>query len=66
MHLREAPIPPGQINPLVPEALKGTFAAFALPDSYGIRQLKALALAGLTHLHLLPVFDQAAQRPAAV
>ena len=44
-------------DPLVPDDLKGTFKAFTLPDTYGIRHLKALVKAGLTHLHLLPVFD---------
>ncbi len=44
-------------DPTVPAELKGTFAAFTLPDSLGMTHLKALAAAGLTHLHLLPVFD---------
>jgi pullulanase-type alpha-1,6-glucosidase len=44
-------------DPMVPEALKGTFKAFTLPDTYGTNHLKRLASAGLTHLHLLPVFD---------
>jgi pullulanase len=42
---------------LVPEALRGTYLAFTLEDSHGVRHLRALAEAGLTHLHLLPVFD---------
>jgi pullulanase-type alpha-1,6-glucosidase len=41
----------------VPAALRGTFRAFALGNSYGIQHLKALRTAGLTHLHLLPAFD---------
>ncbi len=41
----------------VPDALKGTFAAFTLPDSHGMRHLRSLAAAGMTHIHLLPVFD---------
>lgn len=41
----------------VPENLRGTFAAFTVADSNGMKHLKALAEAGLTHLHLLPVFD---------
>lgn len=41
----------------VPEALRGTFAAFALPQSNGMRHLQGLAQAGLTHVHLLPAFD---------
>ena len=44
-------------DPLVPNDLKGTYKAFTLRNSYGIRHLKALVLAGLTHLHLLPAFD---------
>ena len=41
----------------VPDELKGTFMAFTLPDSNGMRHLQALQEAGLSHLHLLPVFD---------
>ncbi|MCS6849420.1 MAG: pullulanase-type alpha-1,6-glucosidase [Anaerolineae bacterium] len=41
----------------VPERLRGTFAAFTLADSNGMRHLRALAEAGLTHIHLLPAFD---------
>ena len=44
-------------DPSVPEALKGTFKAFTLPNSYGVRHLRALEAAGLSHLHLLPTFD---------
>ena len=44
-------------DPLVPDELKGTFKAFTLPDTNGVNHLKALANAGLTHLHLLPLFD---------
>ncbi|MFB4274131.1 pullulanase-type alpha-1,6-glucosidase [Nonomuraea sp. MTCD27] len=42
----------------VPAALRGTYAAFGL-DSAGMRALRALAEDGLTHVHLLPVFDLA-------
>ena len=41
----------------VPEALKGTFAAFALPATHGTRHLRGLSRAGLSHVHLLPAFD---------
>lgn len=41
----------------VPENLRGTYRAFTLDDSDGVQHLRALAEAGLTHLHLLPVFD---------
>jgi hypothetical protein len=40
----------------VPQPLRGTYAAFSV-DSDGTRHLRALVEAGLTHLHLLPVFD---------
>jgi pullulanase len=43
-------------DPTVPEKLRGTFLAF-MPDSNGSRHLRALAEAGLTHVHLLPAFD---------
>jgi len=41
----------------VPEPRRGTFAAFATPNSAGMRHLRRLADAGVTHLHLLPAFD---------
>jgi pullulanase-type alpha-1,6-glucosidase len=41
----------------VPEALRGTFKAFTVAESNGMRHLTGLARAGLTHIHLLPVFD---------
>ena len=41
----------------VPAELQGTYKAFTLPDSNGMRHLAALAEAGLSHVHLLPVFD---------
>ncbi|NTU62021.1 MAG: pullulanase-type alpha-1,6-glucosidase [Chloroflexi bacterium] len=41
----------------VPEAERGTFKAFAELDSNGMKHLKRLADAGLTHVHLLPAFD---------
>jgi pullulanase-type alpha-1,6-glucosidase len=44
-------------DPTVPTALKGTFKAFTLPLSAGSLHLRSLALAGLTHVHLLPSFD---------
>ena len=43
-------------DPTVPQELRGTFRAFAL-DTHGTRHLRALARAGLTHVHLLPAFD---------
>ena len=41
----------------VPEALRGTFKAFATENTDGTNHLKSLAEAGLTHVHLLPTFD---------
>lgn len=41
----------------VPAQLRGTFRAFSLGDSAGVRHLRALAEAGVTHVHLLPVYD---------
>ncbi|MDP9862279.1 MULTISPECIES: pullulanase-type alpha-1,6-glucosidase [Streptosporangium] len=40
----------------VPAERRGTYAAFA-GDSTGMRELRRLAGDGLTHVHLLPVFD---------
>jgi pullulanase-type alpha-1,6-glucosidase len=44
-------------DPSVPANLKGTFKAFTLPLSLGMLHMRSLALAGLTHVHLLPSFD---------
>lgn len=41
----------------VSEPNRGTFKAFTETNSNGMKHLKALADAGLTHIHLLPVFD---------
>ncbi len=41
----------------VPAPLRGTYAAFAEPASDGVRHLRRLADAGVTDVHLLPVFD---------
>ncbi len=46
-------------DPTVPEALRGTYAAFGLTGTAGTEHLRALADAGLTHVHLLPTFDLA-------
>ncbi|NRQ39568.1 pullulanase-type alpha-1,6-glucosidase [Nonomuraea sp. NN258] len=42
----------------VPAGLRGTYAAFT-GEWRGMRELRALAGDGLTHVHLLPVFDLA-------
>lgn len=41
----------------VPALHRGRYRAFAEADSDGVRHLRALAQAGLTDVHLLPVFD---------
>jgi pullulanase-type alpha-1,6-glucosidase len=41
----------------VPAAERGTYLAFTRPESAGMRHLRMLADAGLTHVHLLPAFD---------
>ncbi|MDP0498994.1 MAG: DUF3372 domain-containing protein [Verrucomicrobiota bacterium JB022] len=41
----------------VPAHLRGSFAAFTCTESTGMQHLKAHAEAGLTHVHLLPIYD---------
>lgn len=41
----------------VPEGFRGTYMAFTESGSNGMQHLRDLADAGLTHIHLLPVFD---------
>ncbi|MEW6870219.1 pullulanase-type alpha-1,6-glucosidase [Trueperella pyogenes] len=41
----------------VPQHLRGTYEAFALDDSAGVRHLRELAKAGMNMIHLLPTFD---------
>ncbi len=41
----------------VPAALRGTYGAFAVSSSSGMKHLRALAAAGLTTVHLMPVND---------
>jgi pullulanase-type alpha-1,6-glucosidase len=43
----------------VPAADRGKYAAFTHASSNGMRHLRALAAAGVTDLHLLPIFDLA-------
>ncbi len=52
-HVRDFSINDGS----VPEAHRGTYLAFTDSGSNGMQHLIALAKAGLTHIHLLPVFD---------
>jgi pullulanase-type alpha-1,6-glucosidase len=41
----------------VPARLRGTYGAFAVSSSNGMKHLRALAAAGLTTVHLMPVND---------
>ena len=41
----------------VPEEQRGLYLAFTQSNSDGMKHLESLAKAGLTHIHLLPVFD---------
>ena len=41
----------------VPEAQRGRYTAFEAQDSHGIHHLRRLRAAGVTDVHLLPVFD---------
>ncbi|KAK9836409.1 hypothetical protein WJX84_012438 [Apatococcus fuscideae] len=41
----------------VPAELRGKYLAFAEQASQGVRHLKELQAAGLTHVHLLPAYD---------
>lgn len=40
-----------------PEAFRGKFKAFTETDSVPVKHLKQLSKNGITHLHLLPIFD---------
>lgn len=53
LHLRDFSI----ADVSVPENERGTFMAFTEQNSAGMKHLKALADAGVTHIHLLPAFD---------
>lgn len=44
---------------IAPEEFRGTYKAFSILESNGMKHLAALAQAGLTHLHILPAFDMA-------
>ncbi|RZA36564.1 MAG: DUF3372 domain-containing protein [Lysobacteraceae bacterium] len=44
-------------DPSVPQEKRGKYTAFGETASNGMRHLKALAKAGLTDIHLLPVYD---------
>jgi pullulanase-type alpha-1,6-glucosidase len=53
LHVRDFSI----TDETVPVAQRGTYKAFTNSESAGMRHLRGLARDGLTHIHLLPVFD---------
>jgi pullulanase/glycogen debranching enzyme len=53
LHVRDFSI----LDASVPPADRGKYGAFSHAGSEGMQQLAALARAGLTDIHLLPVFD---------
>lgn len=53
MHVRDFSIS----DETVPETHRGTYRAFSDAESNGVKHLQSLAEAGLTHVHLLPMFD---------
>lgn len=53
LHIRDFSIADESVDPL----LRGTYLAFTSQNSAGVRHLKELAEAGLTHVHLLPSYD---------
>jgi pullulanase/glycogen debranching enzyme len=53
LHVRDFSIS----DPSVPEAQRGKYLAFTAAESEGMRHLRALAAAGITDVHLLPVYD---------
>ena len=53
LHVRDFSIADASVS----AQAQGRYAAFTETDSRGMRHLRALAEAGLTDLHLLPVFD---------
>jgi len=55
LHLRDF----SWYDPLVSKDNRGTFRAFSTSGSWGMKHLSALTDAGLSHIHLLPVFDVA-------
>ena len=53
LHLRDFSV----TDASVPAAHRGKYLAFTQADSNGMRHLQALRAAGVTDIHLLPVFD---------
>ena len=55
LHVRDFSASDASVRP----AWRGKYLAFTEPDSLGKRHLRAMAAAGLTDVHLLPIFDLA-------
>ena len=55
LHVRDFSVSDATVRP----AWRGKYLAFTEPASSGMQHLRALARAGLTDVHLLPVFDLA-------
>jgi pullulanase len=55
LHVRDFSLTDATVRP----AWRGKYLAFTEPASNGMKHLKALARAGMTDVHLLPVFDLA-------
>nr|WP_225845194.1 pullulanase-type alpha-1,6-glucosidase [Streptomyces sp. HPF1205] len=53
LHIRDFSV----ADPTVPAADRGKYTAFTDTASAGMTHLRALAKAGITHVHLLPAFD---------
>ena len=53
LHVRDFSL----IDDTVPAAKRGKYTAFSETNSNGMKHLRALAQAGLTDVHLLPVYD---------
>jgi pullulanase len=53
LHVRDFSFSDATVRP----AWRGKYLAFTEPDSLGMRHLRALSQAGITDIHLLPVFD---------
>ncbi len=53
LHLRDF----SSHDPSLPAEHQGTFMAFTHPDSNGMQHLRRLAEAGVSHVHMLPLFD---------
>jgi pullulanase len=53
LHVRDYSIGDASVRP----DYRGKYLAFTLADTDGMRHLQALAAAGITDVHLLPVFD---------